>query len=173
MEKLQKSIADAEIEKWGTLGKPGGIPTLEKPTVKGVEWQLEAPSAELKLTKKSLSLLDNDLSMTANDFGLALIDLDAAVSTSSANFASEFTRFSTTFADAIVGSMGEAGEVIRAAVQGFQSAGPWGAIAAVAATLLSKTQAFQKLVDMVNQVLYWIVGMFEPVLQGFMPELIS
>ena len=50
----------------------------------------------------------------------------------------------------MLSKMGEFGSVVSAGIQGFQSAGIWGAIFAVIADLLSRFQGFQQIIDMGN-----------------------
>jgi TP901 family phage tail tape measure protein len=67
----------------------------------------------------------------------------------------------------VISSMGEAGEIFSAAKQGMEAGGPWGAIIAVIATLLSKTEFFADLITHLSGIIQTIVGAIGDSISGF------
>ena len=65
--------------------------------------------------------------------------------------------------EGLVPKMGEFGDVIQAGAQGMQ-AGPMGAVVAVVVELLSKTQGFRRIVEVLNRVLASVVSSIEPLM---------
>jgi hypothetical protein len=53
--------------------------------------------------------------------------------------------------DSVLGGIGEIGEVIRAGIEGASQGGVWGAVIAVIAQLLSKTESFTDITEQLNQ----------------------
>lgn len=66
-------------------------------------------------------------------------------------------------AEGLVPKMGEFGDVIQAGAQGMQ-AGPMGAVVAVVVELLSKTDGFRRVVEVLNRVLASIVSSIGPIM---------
>lgn len=62
--------------------------------------------------------------------------------------------------------MGRVGEVINAAVQGFQAGGLWGALIAAVASLLTMTDGFGKLLGYLEATLGEIIKIFEPLIEA-------
>jgi hypothetical protein len=77
--------------------------------------------------------------------------------------------FGKVFGATLLGSAGQLGETVNAAMQGFQSGGPWGAIAAVIASLLSKTQSFQDMISHINEMFGGIIEALEPLMRSILP----
>lgn len=73
------------------------------------------------------------------------------------------------FADTIKGSSGMIGEVADAAMQGFQAGGPWGALIAVIAQLLTHTKGFMDIIHMFDEVIGQIVQALNPLMEGLKP----
>lgn len=65
---------------------------------------------------------------------------------------------------ALVSKLGGVGQVISAAAQGMATAGPWGAIIAVLAEVLSRMQSFTKLTDYLNKDLETHLGVLSKIL---------
>jgi len=65
--------------------------------------------------------------------------------------------------EGLVPKMGEFGDVIQAGAQGMQ-AGPMGAVVAVVVELLSKTDGFRRVVEVLNRVLASIVSSIGPIM---------
>lgn len=59
------------------------------------------------------------------------------------------------------------GELINAAQQGAQMGGVWGALIAVFVQLISETQGFQRIIDLVNGDLDQLIAGLEPLVDGF------
>lgn len=76
---------------------------------------------------------------------------------------------SKAFSDSIIGSLGEAGSVIQNGIQGFAQGGPFGAIAAVASDLISRSAAFKESSADLQQALGELVEAFEPLAEAMQP----
>ncbi len=63
--------------------------------------------------------------------------------------------------------LGTAGELMETAMQGFQAGGPWGAIIAVAIDLLSRSETFKSMIDLVNEGLQMIADGLGKILTPF------
>ena len=72
-------------------------------------------------------------------------------------------------AGTIIARSGEIGGVMQSAAQGFSQGGPWGAVAAVAADLLSRTQAFNDTATAANGAIGELVAAFEPLAEAMKP----
>lgn len=79
--------------------------------------------------------------------------------------AAEVAAAATRLADAmavggriVVNKLGDVGQIINSAIQGFQTAGPWGAIIAVIAEVVTRLEGFTKFADMLNAKLFKSLG---------------
>lgn len=63
----------------------------------------------------------------------------------------------------ILSKMGDAGQIISSAMQGFQQAGPLGAAMAVIAEFLVRTKSFASMLDTANGTIESIVKAFDPI----------
>ncbi len=76
---------------------------------------------------------------------------------------------SAQFGQTLVSSMGEAGQVVQAGVEGFKSGGVFGAIIGVLAQLVMRSQGFKEAVNHANQMLERLVKAFSPLADAMKP----
>lgn len=82
-----------------------------------------------------------------------------------AQFKANVDRFTSTFsslASSLVSKLGELGSTIQAGVQGFQSGGPWGAIAAVVLDLFTKFNRFAEVTQFATDQLHGLLRVLAP-----------
>ncbi len=70
----------------------------------------------------------------------------------------EFINAISAAAKTVLSKMGDVGQIVGSAMQGFMSGGPWGAIIAVIGELLSRLQGFTKISEMLNNKLFDSLG---------------
>jgi len=68
--------------------------------------------------------------------------------------------------DTVLSAGGDAGNVVKAAMEGFAANGIKGALAAVTVQLLTIAPGFQRLVDGINAVLVGMLGSLDPIFNG-------
>lgn len=102
-----------------------------------------------------------DLGLEAKAVGDELANIGAMFAQGGQAAAAEVVVAATTFKNAViagaqtvVSKLGDVGQIINSAVQGFTTAGPWGAIIAVLAELLGRLEVFTKFSDMLNAKLF-------------------
>lgn len=150
-EETQKSSAAMFGAGLDFANKPTG--NLAGPVLENTAFRtrVEGPGAGTNIQRERLAAELNDLSNTIDSQGSRLGD-------ALANAAMTF-----------VSKAGEMGRVIQAGIQGAQAAGPWGAIIAVLAELLSHAEAFGDIVAMFDETIYKLVNELNPLIEGLKP----
>ena len=76
---------------------------------------------------------------------------------------------SSGFINKISRSLGEFGQVMHSAMQGFSSGGVWGAVVAVVAEILSRSESFRRIGDRLSQSIGKLVEFIDPIVAAFEP----
>lgn len=110
------------------------------------------------------------LKETAARFGITISTETAMAAQSIASSLAEGTAsFGSSFGSTLLGASGEIGGIVNSAMQGFASGGPMGAIGAVFAELLSRSQGFQDILAAGMESLGELVEAFEPLASALKP----
>jgi len=104
----------------------------------------------------------DDMNAAAMATGATLNELDGMY----AEALKAVIEFRKGLLDTVLSASGDAGNVIKSAIEGFGTGGIKGALAAVAVQLLTIAPGFQKLVDGINSQLVSMLGALDPLFSG-------
>lgn len=102
------------------------------------------------------------------DWVAATVDQDKAMAALTKG-ATEIGNAMLGFGQTLLQQAGFAGQLVMAGIEGFKSGGPWGAIIAVIAQLLTHASAFQAQMQATDKMLYELAEAFNPLIETLNP----
>lgn len=117
----------------------------------------------------TMARLDQIINSGLEDIGTANQARRDELARASEEAAASLRGAASSMASQLVGSMGDAGSVVSAALQGASQGGIWGAILGTVMSIAQQSESYKRASQALNKILEGVVKAFEPLLEGLEP----